>query len=78
MQSLIMHIGLIYLFISATGCLFGQDTDLSETIEKENILRFGYSNSNGIKYQQYKSLKIFGFFVTLIERGICELIDLII
>lgn len=52
-----MHIGLIYLFISATGCLFGQDTDLSETIEKENILRFGYSNSNGIKYQQYKSTR---------------------
>ena len=52
-----MHIGFIFLFISATGCLFGQDTNMSETIEKENILRFGYSNSNGIKYQQYKSTR---------------------
>ena len=59
MQSLIKQIGFTFINFSllAAGCLFAQSSDLPEASEKENILRFGYSSSNSIKYQQYKSTR---------------------
>lgn len=45
----------ISILVLSANCLVGQSDILPENIEKENILRFGYSNSNGIMNQNYKT-----------------------
>jgi len=47
----------ISIIVLSANCLLGQSDNLPENIEKENILRFGYSNSNGIMDQNYKTTR---------------------